>query len=295
MRRLYLALVVVLGCVPDCSSSPPPADGGADAATDGSTLDGLCPTQHTEPFAGGTWVVCDELYSTAPFIRPPADTTTSVYVGFKLVIPDGGSPVFQMWGRGQTWPEPSSFSSVIEGSATNPSPYGSTLYQATLAGSTVTGLVPVARIAESLFLQPFQGAVVEGALSPRVVAADGGVSFDFQNLDVPVRIQLASAVVPADAGTLNHPFLPATIENVDGGVYASTGACMPSLTSLEGGSPVFGESDPGALTFYRVTNMHGNHDDVIVMLWSLQSLGNTMSHGGYISVGDLLQSSQFDL
>jgi hypothetical protein len=283
-----------------CPGSPDNGDGGTDGSAndasdagggDAAPIEGLCPVQHVE----GNLTICDQLYSSAPLIRPPADTATTFYVGFKHVFPEGGADSFEMISRTQTWPEPTGFGTIIEGTSGDHPPYAYTLYRATVNQGTVSALEPVAKIGEPLFLQPFAGAVLEGALTPRVVATDGGVTFDWANKTIPVRIKLDSVVGSMDAGIFGYAPLGATIANVDGGVTSSDAACLPSLQSWGNANPLVTEPDMARLVFVREADMHGSHDDVIVLGWSEQALGTTMTASGFIAVPDLLLTTPLDL
>src|SRR5580765_5705955 len=133
-----------------CPGSPDNGDGGTDASPsdaggDAAPIEGLCPVQHAE----GNLTVCDQLYPSAPLIRPPADTATTFYVGFKNVIPDGGLPTFEMMSRTPSWAEPAGCGAIIEGASQNP-PYAYTLYRATVTQGSVSALEPVARIDQAL-------------------------------------------------------------------------------------------------------------------------------------------------
>jgi hypothetical protein len=280
--RLFSCFACVVWLCACPSPQPGPSDGGSDGGADvqdAGALDGLCVRQRVD--SRGV-VICEQLHATAPLIRPPADTATSVYVGFGST-----SSGFQMIGRARTWTPPTGFSGLIEGDGTGAGvPYGSSLYRATVSGDTVTGLVIVARVEEPLFLQHFAGRALEGGLSVRM---DGGAGYDFTNLSLPVRVQLDAA--PTDAGTLVGHIL-----NVSSGVRASTGACLPALTTYGEHNPLVGVSpDPGRLEFQRTPDMHGGYDDVVVMNWSSPSLGNTMTPVGYVSVPDLLKSTPLDV
>jgi hypothetical protein len=282
MRTLAAVLTCLL--LPACPSpQPEPADGGSSDAgpqsLDAGTLDRLCARQRVE--AGGV-VVCEQLHATAPLIRPPADTATSVYVGF-----GSDSTGFKMIGRAKSWVAPTNFMGLVEGDGTGAGvPYGSSLYRASMSGDTVTALSIVARIEEPLFLQVFGGKALEGGLSVRL---DGGAGYDFLSLSLPVRVQLDAA--PTDAGTLVGHVL-----NVSTGVRLSTGTCAPALTTYGEQNPLIGlTADPGRLVFQRTTDMHGGFDDVMVMTWNSPSLGNTMTPSGYVSVPDLLKSTPLDV
>ena len=229
----FLAMSVSLGgCASDAFESLP---------------SDVCEKQHSATTSeGDAIVVCDALYTEAPFVHLP-----------KL---DGGRVFAGIVGRAFVTAEGASYSTP--GMESEDKRHGVALYELELDGGTVERFQPVLQFNESIFMAPFMGRSFEGVIS----RSTGTQSWaDAPSLPVRVNVQ-AAPIDPPSAGTTYEA--RATLTNLRTGVTAADGSCLPGLESYGAEAPFEAGADV-ELTLHRVPSMHDFGDDHFVMVWTV--------------------------
>ncbi len=291
------------GC---CCDTETNTDAGTDAASDTSTTDGaaadsgadagmdaICARTSMEMQGAHAVAVCEEAFDAPPYVRLPADETegTDRFIYGGIADHDGN---IAFVGRGVTVPISDVTSEWLTGEMGPPVRYGYHLYRARVQDDAVQELTPVARIDDRVFQRMLAGQTLEGAASRRSVV-EGEVRFDFETVDVPIRVQLAAAPIDevADAETTGFAryTLMGTIENATASVMGSDGECIGALADLGEESPIFG-GEGDQVQLHRHPNMHGGFDDVFTWDWPAGVFaGNNMGGGLFISTAALIQSA----
>lgn len=246
MKRLGLGLLGMLaaslaGCSATASFDPLPSD--------------VCAKQHTSKTTeGDEIVVCDALYTEAPFVHLPAlgkDRAFAGIAGRSFVTADGTAY-------------------VATGIGSEDKRHAVALYEVALDGDVATDFQPVLQFDESTFLAPFLGRSFEG-----VIARGTGNDTWADEPSLPVRIDVQAA--PIDGGSEHATYeARATIGNLGASVTASDGSCMPSLASYGAEAP-FQAGTNVELGLYRVASMHDFGDDHFVMVWTIDGeFGGTL-------------------
>jgi hypothetical protein len=225
----------------------------------------VCAAQHVE----GSITVCDELYAEAPYVHLPAASATRVFAGLQgteFIAADG-----------TTYPY------GTRGSDPEEKRHAVALYELELEGKTVTSFRPVLTFAESVFVKPFMGRAFEGAISRRL--GDGFA----EEASLPVRVEILDEVLNATGASFEARAL---VKNLEQGVTAADGSCLPPLTSYGEESPF----DAGAevtLEASRSPWMHGVGDDVFVIdvLVDGSSIGSMMAPAWYRGPIDLVRDT----
>jgi hypothetical protein len=214
---------------------------GADAEAPFGPIPGdLCAVQHEE----GGMAVCDELYAEAPFVHLPEASATRVIAGLQVdsfVTVDGRS-------------FPAGKLGVSESESKR---HALALYELELSDGRLESFRPFLKFDEALFVKPFMGRAYEGAISRK-----DGVSYPFE-ATLPVRVEILDEVMHASSSGFSFQ-ARAVITNVNDGVTAADGSCMPALTSYGAESP-FVTGAKVTLGVSRSPWMHGFGDDEFVL------------------------------
>ncbi len=260
MRRLGLCVFGMGALLGGCS-----ANGGVDPLPDD-----VCAQQHRETTSDGhDVVVCEALYSQAPFVHLPAldsDRAFAGIVGTDYVTIDG----------------------TQYGSASSESEskrHGVALYELELDGGKVKDAPPVLLFDEALFLAPLMGRSFEGTISRSM--GTGSWAFD---PSLPVRVDVSAAPVepPADGASYEAEV---TLANSTAAVTSNDGSCMPSLASYGSEAP-FAAGSNVALHAYRVPSMHNFGDDHLVISLSIDGTpAGTLMGSWFVSPLDLVHGN----
>ncbi len=208
----------------------------------------VCQKQHTEDTSDGEIIVCDELYSEAPYVHLPKSESDHAYAGIengKFRTADGKT-----------------FSGVDEGAEMKR--HGSALYEVMLDGNSVTDYRPVVKFKDSLFLAPFSSRAAEGTISRRTGAGEWATE-----TSLAVRVVFEAELTNTESSG-NAVSVVTRIENMDEAVTASDGSCMPALTSY-GDESTFPSGAVVEYRGYRVPSMHHFGDDQFVFLMRLDN------------------------
>ena len=277
MNRIALLFTLwLLGC-----PAPIIVDGGV---VDAGLTEDVCAQQHGETTADGTPViVCDGLFTSAPWIRLPPDTQSVVYGGVEQGPSFVGRDGVNIAIAGAAWLDrESTFGSMR---------YAYFLYRAQVAGGVVQEVTPVVRIDDRVFQRLLAGKVLEGGVSARI--PDGGIfAYDVRDLGLRIKLDAAPAPFEFDQG-VGYPryALFGRIENAHLRVRASDGGCLPALDSYGARDPLLSATDVGArVTLLRHPGMHAPLDDVFTLDWPEGTSGaNNMGGGLFIPAAELLK------
>lgn len=260
MNRLGMFVLALSGSLAGCASDdfePLPGD--------------VCAKQHSTTTAeGDEVVVCDALYTEAPFVHLPAL--------------DGGRVFAGIVGRAFVTAEGASY--VASGMESEDKRHGVALYELALDGRNVERFKPVLEFDEAVFMAPFMGRSFEGVISP---STGHDAWADAPSLPVRVDVQ-AAPIDPPSAGTAYEA--RATLGNLRAGVTAADGSCLPSLESYGAEAPFEAGADV-ALTLHRVPSMHDFGDDHFVMVWTVNGAfeGTLMGPAWYRGPVDVLRGT----
>jgi hypothetical protein len=247
------------------------------ACGDNSDIDGpipdpgsveYCAVQHVE----GNVVVCDELFAEAPFVHVPQATSTSVTAGLQndsFVTAAGKTYLYQ----GNT------LGSDPEGER-----HSVALYALELHDGGVKSFRPVVVFDEALFIAPFLGRALEGAISRHV-----GEQFA-EEATLPVRLEVLDQ--PGELSDRGYTAVRARITNRGAGVTAADGSCMPALSSYGEEAP-FADGASVEVHASRSPWMHGFGDDQFVfdVIVDGRSIGTMMAPQWYLGPIDLVRGA----
>jgi hypothetical protein len=252
----------MVGCGSDSDDDPTPNPAPLDFE--------YCAEQHTETTGGHEVVVCDELFSEAPFVHLPESTSTSVIAGLQE------SAFITVAGE--------TFGHQQEGTREDPEQdrHAIALYELTLEGGKLESFRPVVLFDEAIFVEPFMNRAFEGTVSRR----DGEEFTDETTL--PVRVELSDESTDSDLGFS----ATGTIANLHEGVTAADGSCMPALSGYGDEAP-FAEGVSVELVAGRAPWMHGNNDDEFVfdIIVDGTSIGTLMAPAWYRGPIDLVRDT----
>ncbi len=213
--------------------------------------DDVCAEQHRDTTSDGhDVVVCDALYTEAPFVHLPklaAGHAFAGIVGTDFVTVDGAS-----------------YGAAIASSVTSVemTRHGVALYELEVAGNSVNDFAPVILFDESLFFTPFMGQSFEGVIS----RGDGAGKWIFEP-SLPVRLDVSAQ--PVSGGSSYEADV--TLANLNGAITASDGSCMPSLASYGTEAP-FAAGATVDLRMTRVPSMHNFGDDHLVFTLTINGM-----------------------
>ena len=143
MQRLGLWVFGMSALIGGCAGN------GGEGSVD-PLPDDVCATQHRETTSDGhDVVVCDALYTQAPFVHLPKLDSGKAFAGIVMnsyVTVDGAS-----------YGAPTSEAEMTR--------HGVALYELELDGTKVSSATPVILFDESLFMAPFMGHSFEGMIS----------------------------------------------------------------------------------------------------------------------------------
>ena len=260
MKRLGICVLAMSASLGGCAGNdfdPLPGD--------------VCAKQHSATTSeGDEIVVCDALYTEAPFVHLPKldeDRAFAGIVGREFVTTDGVSHT----------------ASGIEAEDTR---HAVALYELALDGANVDGFQPVLQFNEAVFIAPFMGRSFEGLISPGAGNDKWG-----DKPSLPVRVDIAAAPIdPPSNGAAYEA--RATIANLGSGVISRDGSCMPSLESYGDEAP-FAAGSTVELAIHRVPSMHDFGDDHLVMVWTVDGNfdGTLMAPGWYRGPLDVVRGT----
>lgn len=244
---LVSAAALTITALTGCSTPPPPVDVSSACAE--VTKTSPTPT-------------CTKLFDTGTALRLP--TPQEGVIG---AISRGGKNFLTSDGTSLELPDD------ILGEVTKDSAYATTVYQAQTDGKKVTRVAPALTIPEDVILtRIFGSTTMSGKISPYL----GDDTYD-QTASLPVILTLAPAAADGK--------ITGTIANATTPVALSDGTCAPALTAAGKGNPLQG-SFTATVTIERVSSMHADFDDEMVLAWDASSSG--MGDGFYPSVATLM-------
>jgi hypothetical protein len=229
----------------------------------------LCAVQHDQDGIA----VCDQLYAEAPFVHLPAASATRVIAGLQnagFVTADGASYAYS---GNLIGPDPEAKRHAVA------------LYELELSGGSVTSFRPVLLFSEALFVKPFMGHAFEGSISQR-----DGQQYAF-DATLPVRVEILDELIdPPSSGATYQARV--RLANLDSGVTAADGSCMPALTSYGAEAP-FAAGATVTLGVSRAPWMHGLGDDELVFELFVDgvSAGSMMAAAWYRGPIDLVRGT----
>jgi hypothetical protein len=306
---------------------------GCSSTASNHDLRGVCQSQHSGTTADGDAVeICDQLFSTRPFVRPPPDQLKSngpsvMYAAFDLndisslaavdrngtayvVLDDAGSPIASLGIDPPPSLSPSSLHMIsnrnlflvyrLTGTI---STYNDPNTGQSSPSLHITGGAPVVllegKAIDTVLLGPWEGTVSK-------LASPG--KWDPMSR-VPIRLSFTGTSPQSNLhvwSTANAaPTLPdgqvfamtGAIDNFSQSVRASDGSCMGSLSALGANNPFPGASASN-VSLYRLAGMHGPGDQVIVLIYpsGVSDLGpNGMDGLRVLAPGGLIQVSPSSL
>jgi hypothetical protein len=255
--------VLMVGCGGSDEDNPVPNP------TPGDVGD-YCAEQHTDTSNGEEVVVCDELYSEAPFVHLPESTSTRVFAGLQqssFITVDGETFGYQQAGVSA---DPEQDRHAVA------------LYELTLEDGKLKNFRPAVLFDEALFVEPFMNRAFEGTVS----RWDGQAFSDETSL--PVRVELSGESTSSDLGFS----ATGAIANLHEGVSAADGSCMPALSGYGDEAP-FAEGVDVEIVAGRAPWMHGNNDDEFVLdvIVDGTSVGTLMAPAWYRGPIDLVRGT----
>ena len=299
------------------------ACGAEDSSLDQSGQEALtgtpavCAAQHSGKNGDGvSLLVCDQVFATAPHVRPPADAhpakgASTLYLGADdhgLFTDRSGVQYQAVDAKGKALAN-----TALPAAMKMPSNRNLLyVYQVTGAVGTYTDpsgnkypsinistIAPYILISESAFDTAF--TAWEGTVSKRKSAS----AFDPSKL-APIRISISSytaarAIPVWDVVTKGLPDgavdnLVGAIANFSSAVKGSDGKCIPALSSLGTANP-FSGARSGAISMFRMATMHFPGDQVMVFEYPAGTTGLATSGMGGITIlspAGLLQDSAKD-
>ncbi|MDR6573564.1 MULTISPECIES: hypothetical protein [unclassified Curtobacterium] len=167
-----------------------------------------------------------------------------------------------------------SMNSAVSKQISEKNAYATTVYEADVVGSTVTGVRAVLSIPNSVILSSvFGGKILAGTISPY---RGSGLGYD-EHDTLPVAIQFEKHT---DGDTLTG-----TIVNANHATRFANGTCMPALSTYGAENPLRGGFTPH-VSIDRQPSMHAAFDDELELAWASSSSG--MGHEFFPSVATLM-------
>jgi hypothetical protein len=267
MRRLEILVFGMGAFVVGCGSDAP---GNNPTPNPAPTDFDYCAVQHVEKSGGFDVVVCEKLYGEAPYLRVPEASSTSVIAGLRdssFVTADGESYPYRV---------------SISSADPEQKRHAIALYELTLEDGKVSSFRPAVIFDEALFVEPFLDRAFEGTVSRR-----DGEAFT-EETTLPVRIEFASeSFTTKDFGVSAR----GRIANLEDGVTAADGSCLPPITSYGDEAP-FEEGAEVLIVAGRVPWMHGDDDQFVLdVIVDGRSIGSMMAPSWYKGPIDLVRGT----
>jgi hypothetical protein len=286
------------------------SNGDAPPVPDSSFV--YCPKQHAGQNAmKHPVIICDEMFSTRPYVHLPADDVTgptvTVYVGISNSS-EAGVALSLTDRRGKRYVGTDAKGGLLS-TASPPAPMPPGLEMPSTRGMftvyAVTATVgdykpswsktpfPAMAVAEAAPEVTIPGEVIdarserawEGTISAREVK-DGVASWNDKK-PLPLRIEFTkmthaknltawdtATVTEADGATYA---LAGRVTNLNDAVTDSTGKCLPAFSSLGESNSFFGATDD-IVTSFRLGSMHSGGDEELVLTYP-EGVGFGMSGG----------------
>jgi hypothetical protein len=220
----------------------------------------VCASQHAATTDDGhEIVVCEEVYSAAPYVRPEEDTDATAYIA------TDGRKLYQRGKDARDLTNSEREELEVESHGRR---YAFTIYRATLDESgDITAAVPAIVIQDAAFLRFLAGRHAEGFMS-RHKTDPNFPNFQYER-EPSLKMRIAfgdprpNESAPSDE-VLGWSELPIQVENLDKAVIFSDGACAPPMTDAGAENPFDGQSSV-ELKGTRVPSMHAPGDNEFVL------------------------------